>query len=205
QEADVVPADEIYNEGDIITLSGMPFEVITLPGHAPDCLGYYQPDTRVLIGADAMWENDLGVLHTAVHGPTILDDAEMAVRKIMTLNPAVVIPGHGNLITNVQENGEMILKRLSSFRNDPSKAAWHITRRFVMFGILSLQPVSREKYVSIAISDGWINAYLRDLNLGQEKQYSPENIEQLFHDLVDQFISRRLVIENNGILAASIV
>ncbi|MEM8862066.1 MAG: MBL fold metallo-hydrolase, partial [Chloroflexota bacterium] len=80
QEADVVPADEIYNEGDIVTLSGMPFEVITLPGHAPDCIGYYQPDTRVLIGADAMWENDLGVLHTAVHGPTILDDAEMAVR-----------------------------------------------------------------------------------------------------------------------------
>ena len=205
QAADIIPADEIYNEGDIVTLSGVPFEVISLPGHAPDCIGYYQPDNRILIGADAMWENDLGVLHTAVHGPAILEDAEMAVRKIMALDPAVVIPGHGNLITNARENGEMILKRLQSFRQDPGRLAWHITRRFVMFGILSLQPISRDQYIEIAMKDGWAADYLHDLNLGQEKRYALANLDHLFHDLIDEFIDRRLVVEQNRLLTANIV
>lgn len=195
QDADVVPADEIYNEGTTITLSGMPFEIISLPGHAPDSIGFYQPDTRVLIGADAMWENDLGVLHTAVHGPTILADAEMAVRKIMALDPAVVIPGHGGLITNVQENGEMILKRLNSFRQDPGRAAWHLTRRFIMYGILTLQPVTRTGYIHMALNDGWPYHYLDQLNQTGQKQYSADSLDRLFHDVIDEFIGRQLVIE----------
>ena len=202
QDADTIPADEIYSEGDIVSLSGVPFEIVSLPGHAPDSIGFFQPDTRVLIGADAMWENDLGVLHTAVHGPSILDDAELAVRKIMQLDPAVVIPGHGNLITNVQENGEKVLKRITSFRQEPSRAAWHIARRFMMYGILTLQPLSRNDYIRMVIKDGWVFDYLDDINLHQEKRYTRENIEALFHDMADEFISRGLVVEKDGILTS---
>ncbi len=200
QEADVVPADEIYNEGDIVTFSGIPFEILSLPGHAPDSIGFYQPDSRVLIGADAMWENDLGVLHTAVHGPAILDDAEMAVRKIMALDPAVVIPGHGNLITDVQENGQKILKRIDSFRNEPGRAAWHITRRFIMYGILTLQPISREKYISIAITDGWARQYLPDINQTLDEPIAESNLADLFNLVIDEFIGRGLVVEKEGSL-----
>ncbi len=200
QEADVQPADEIYHEGDTVTFSGMPFEVIGLPGHAPDCIGFYQPDSRVLIGADAMWENDLGVLHTAVHGPSILNDAEVALRKIMALDPAIVIPGHGNLITNVQENGEKVLKRIQSFRDDPSRAAWHITRRFIMYGILTLQPISRDNYIRVAIRDDWVSHYLNDLNQTLEKTITNDNLPELFNLIIDEFIGRKLVVEADGMM-----
>lgn len=202
QDAEPVAADEIYHEGDTITLSGLPFQVLSLPGHAPDTIGFFQPDTRILIGSDAMWDNDLGVLHTAVHGPGILDDAERAVRTIMQLNPAVVIPGHGGLITNVQENGEKIIRRINSFREKPDRAAWHIARRFVMYGILTLQPIKRDDYIDIVMQDGWIFDYLDAINLNQDHPYAPDQISRFFHDIIDGFISRGLMVEKDNRLTS---
>lgn len=152
QDADVAPADLIYSDGDTIHLSGMPFEVHSLPGHAPDSIGFYQPDTRVLICADALWENDISMLHTAVHGIGIIDDAEMAVRKIMEIDPLITIPGHGGLIKDVQQSGEQALRRIERFRQDPGHQAWHITRRFVMYGILTYQPISRQMHINHLIT-----------------------------------------------------
>ena len=120
----------------------------------------------------------------------------------MELDPAIVIPGHGGLITNVQQNGENILKRLASFHKDPSRAAWHITRRFFMYGILSLQPLSRQQFAQITIHDGWVADYVTDLNLGQEKQYSANNLQALIYDVIDEFIGRGLVLEKEGLLTA---
>ncbi|MFT5193927.1 MAG: glyoxylase-like metal-dependent hydrolase (beta-lactamase superfamily II) [Cellvibrionaceae bacterium] len=204
QDADVQPADIIYNDGDTIHLSGMPFEVMTLPGHAPDCIGFYQPDTRVLICADAMWENDLGVLHTAVHGTGVLDDAEAAVRKIMTLDPLIAIPGHGGLITNVAENGANILRRLDSFRQEPGRLAWHITRRFTMYSLLTFQPTNRHTHIQRMTKDNWIYHYLDLLNVGQERQFKPAEVDQLISQIIDEFIGRGLVVEKNNQLTCTL-
>jgi len=200
QEAETVPADLIYHDGDTVLLSGIPFEVHSLPGHAPDCIGFYQPDSRILICADAMWDNDLGVLHTDVHGHGVINDAEMAVRKIIALDPLIAIPGHGGLITNVQENGEKILRRLNSFRQEPGRLAWHITRRFTMYGLMTYQPINRHKYIQQMVQDNWIYANLELLNEGKTRQFKPAEVDRLISQIIDEFIERGLLIEENDLL-----
>ena len=202
QDADVQPADIIYNPGETVKLSGISFDVVHLPGHAPDCIGFFQPDSRVLICADALWPDDVAMLHTAVHGQGIIDDAEAAIHTILDLNPLIAIPGHGGLITDVPSSAENALRRLDRFRNEPGHLAWHICRRFVIYGILTFQPIQRQDHIQKLIAEKWIFNYLPELNIGRERPYQPDEVDQLFNNVIDEFIRRGLVIEKDGLLTS---
>ena len=77
-------------DGDEIDIAGLPFQVLAAPGHAPDAVALFQPEHRLLICADAMLENgDCGILHTAVHGSHILDEAMATVEKFAQLDAAM--------------------------------------------------------------------------------------------------------------------
>ncbi len=203
QEVDVIPADIIYHEGDIVDLGGMPFQVVSLPGHGMDTVGYFQPDTRVMICADAMWHNDTGMLHTQVHGWDIIDDAELALRRIAELDVAVAIPGHGGLITNVAECTDNALQRLQSFRKEPARLAWHIIRRFYVYGVLRYQPILASEYQAQVLDDSWLAYYCNIINesADQGRQYSPL---QLANRLLDEFKARDIVREEDGFLSCDL-
>ncbi|MEM7797802.1 MAG: MBL fold metallo-hydrolase, partial [Chloroflexota bacterium] len=160
QEVDIALADITFEHGDEITLSGLPFQVIGLPGHAPDCVGFYQPDTKLLISADALWANDLGVLNVEVHGWGIVEDAALALSRIKALDVEMAIPGHGGLIFDVDAAIEQIERRLERFRQSPETVGQHLTRRFLMYELLCVQPIERDKMIDLIETDGWIYTYL---------------------------------------------
>ena len=165
-KVDLVPADIVYRHGDQIELSGVPFTIIGLPGHAPDCIGFYQPDTKLLISADALWENDLGVLNTAVHGWDAVAEAELAIRRILDLEVEVAIPGHGGLVTDPQTACANVMRRLERFRRSPTELSQHLVRRLTMYELLYRQPIQMEHFVEMQANVTWILPYLSDLKPG---------------------------------------
>lgn len=197
QEMALVPADEIIEPGTTITLADMPFQVLSAPGHAPDSLAFYQPDTRVLIAADALWEGDVGVLNTAVHGWGVVDDALHTLEKFAQLDIAIAIPGHGGLITNVAENIARVQARIATFKENPAALANHIVRRFLMFVILRYQPVARVDLINLALTGPWLSDYAPLCS-----HHSPTH---LLNALLDNFLERGLLVtDKKGLLMGTI-
>ncbi len=200
QEVDVSLADVIFQPGDQVMLGGMPFEVIALPGHAPDCVGYFQPDTRVMICADALWHNDTGMLHPQIHGWDIMSDAELALQRLRSLKPVVAIPGHGGLICNVADSIEGAMRRLASFRRDPAKLAWHAIKRFYVYGVLRYQPIAESQYKQQVLNDTWIDYYCDIINeaAGATRRYT---CSSLLDVILEEFKARGVVNDNDGYLS----
>lgn len=194
QEARLVTADLIYHDGDHITLAGMPFEVIATPGHAPDAISLYQPDTRVLICADALWENDCGILNMVVHGRAALETAVATVQRLMTYDVAVAIPGHGRLIADVTQNLEAVARRLARFRREPSQLAWHFVRRVTMFNVLRFQPLNRETLAQNTLAWPWLHDYAPACGY--------TDAAPLLDFILDDFLERELLQIQNGLLTS---
>jgi glyoxylase-like metal-dependent hydrolase (beta-lactamase superfamily II) len=198
QEMDLVPADVVYEPGSRVVLAGMPFEVVAIPGHAPDAVAYFQPDTKVVICADALWPGgDVGVLNTAMHGMGILDDAELAGQRLKALGATIALPGHGGMITDVAEALASLQRRLDWFRAEPVQMVKHIVRRLAMFCILRFQPIAREMLVQMVIQVPWLREYT--------SLWRPDwTAEQLFNYVLDEFMVRGLVYEEEGVLKCTV-
>jgi glyoxylase-like metal-dependent hydrolase (beta-lactamase superfamily II) len=89
------------------------FEIVEIPGHAPDQIAFLDPkENRVFAGdlllehisSNALVEPD----YSGKRLPTLSQHIE-SLRKCMELNVELVYPGHGNLIKNPNE---LIKKRL---------------------------------------------------------------------------------------------
>lgn len=198
QEMDMVLADVVYEPQQIIDLVGIPFQTVAIPGHAPDALAYYQPDTKIMVCADAIWfGGDVGVLNTAVHGWGVVDEAETAVRRLLAYDVALALPGHGAIITDWQGTAAAVLERLATFRASPAKLANHVVRRFLMYALLRYQPIGRQELVQICLAGPWLRHYA-------PLCYPQGTAEQLLAHLLDAFTERGLITAENEFLVSQV-
>lgn len=180
-------ADIIWHDGDEVELAGWRFEIIGTPGHAPDSIALFQPDTRLLVSADALHENDCGILNTAVHGEDVLTDAIATVERLRTYDAAVALPGHGPIITDVAANLDALTTRLTRFQAEPAQMASHLLRRVLMSLILLVQPISRAELLALCLERPWLYDYA--------PRCGYDDPEKCFYDLLATFMARGLVIE----------
>ncbi|MDP9227766.1 MAG: MBL fold metallo-hydrolase [Actinomycetota bacterium] len=82
------------------------FEVVHFPGHSPGQIGLWRAADRVVISTDVCYFEDPARLKPLDH-PTVPhrafnwdhDQARQAVRKLASLDPALVCPGHEHVQT----------------------------------------------------------------------------------------------------------
>ncbi|MBZ9751341.1 MBL fold metallo-hydrolase [Deinococcus sp. HMF7604] len=102
----VQPAGRVQplREGQEVTLSGRPWEVLWLPGHADGHLGLWSEQDSVLIAGDAILPRispNVGLY--AYTRPDPLGDYLQTLGKLEALNPARAVVGHhGPLMIGVQ-------------------------------------------------------------------------------------------------------
>lgn len=193
-DCEPVTVDITWQDGDVVELGAYRFEVITTPGHAPDSIALYQPETRLLISADALHERDCGILNTAVHGDHILDEAITTVEKLQQYDIALVLPGHGGMITDPPASLHALARRLAEFKTYPEKMALHLLRRVTMTAVLLAQPISRQQFIEEALARPWPHDYAPRANCPDP--------ERLLHQLLDDFIQRGLLREQDRNLSS---
>lgn len=130
--------------GTALVLGGLRWEVLGAPGHDPHSVMLYCASERVLISADALWQNGFGVIFPALDGESDEGFAEQqaVLEAIAKLDVTVVVPGHGAPFTNVQEALDRAFSRLAWLRTDPTRNAKNALKVLTVFKLLELRQMT---------------------------------------------------------------
>ncbi len=144
--------DGLLEPGQIRLLGEAEWEIHSSPGHDPHSVVLFEPLTRTLISADALWENGFGVVFQELEGQHAFEDVARTLTMIEELNPSIVVPGHGKVFTHVAESISAARRRLNSFVTDPRKHAAHAAKVLLKFKLLELQQTPLNLFTAWAIA-----------------------------------------------------
>lgn len=138
---------------DGVLLSGMrrrlgkhDWEVHSAPGHDPHSIVLFEPESRTLISADALWGNGFGVVFPELVGEPSFDEVAATLDLIDTLNPRTVIPGHGPVFGDTSAALDRARRRLDGLRSDPGKHARHAFKVLIKFKLLGTQRMPENEW-----------------------------------------------------------
>lgn len=115
------------------------WEVHSAPGHDPHSILLFEPQSRTLISADALWENGFGVVFPELIGEPSFDEVAATLDLIEMLNPRTVIPGHGSVFRDTAGALGRARRRLDGLAADPKKHARHAFKVLIKFKLLEVQ------------------------------------------------------------------
>ncbi|MFL6638850.1 MAG: MBL fold metallo-hydrolase [Paraburkholderia graminis] len=128
--------------GAMLRLGALDWQVLGAPGHDPHSLMLYCAAERVLISADALWENGFGVIFPELEGESGFAEQQAVLEAIAALDVRVVIPGHGAPFTNVEQALERAFSRLAWLRADPARNAKNALKVLIVFKLLDVRATS---------------------------------------------------------------
>lgn len=137
QQAARFQHDSLIGAGSEIEMGGLVWQAIAVPGHDMEALAYYNPEQRLLISGDALWENGFGVIFPELLGEADgLASTRATLETLARLPIDVVVPGHGSPFAAVDAALERAFRRVDSFAADIDKLAWHAIKVIVSFAML---------------------------------------------------------------------
>lgn len=148
--------DGVLEPGGQIRLGDRDWEVHAAPGHDQHSVVLFEPVTRTLLSADALWENGFGVVFQELEGEHAFEEVARTLDVIEALAPAVVIPGHGAVFTGVTESLERARSRLAAYRADPRRHAAHGAKVLLKFKLLEFQHIDQERFLTWAESTPYL-------------------------------------------------
>ncbi len=101
---------------DILLRGGEVFDgllVIHTPGHTPGSICLYNEDSKILFSGDTVFPHG-SFGRTDLHGGSRSQLIE-SIRKLTHLNVSVMYPGHGDIVTNANEQIKMSLMMASQY------------------------------------------------------------------------------------------
>jgi glyoxylase-like metal-dependent hydrolase (beta-lactamase superfamily II) len=130
--------------GATLQLGGLDWSVLGAPGHDPHSLMLYCAEERLLISADALWENGFGVIFPELEGESGFAEQRAVLDLIATLDLRAVIPGHGAPFTDVSKALDIAFSRIDYLRADPVRNAKNALKVLIVFKLMELRsmPVS---------------------------------------------------------------
>ncbi len=134
-------ADGFLSPGDTLRLGGALWDVHAAPGHDPHSLILHCPAHRVLISADALWENGFGIIFPELEGDSGFAEQQAVLELIGTLEVDTAIPGHGRPFGDVPAAIERAMRRLDAMHEDPARNARNAIRALVKFLLLDRERV----------------------------------------------------------------
>ena len=112
------------------------WQVLAAPGHDPHSLVLFCPSERILISADALWENGFGAIFGELEGHGGFAEQAAVLDLMDSLQAQIVIPGHGAPFTNAGEAIQRARQKLDYFTTDPLRNTRHIVRVLIAFLLL---------------------------------------------------------------------
>lgn len=169
------------------------WEIHAAPGHDPHSVVFFEPDLRVLISADALWEKGFGVVFPELEGEKAFDDVSATLDIIESLKPLVVIPGHGRLFEYTSTVMDLSRQRLDAFVRDPARHARHAAKVLLKFKLLELQRQTRTGFINWAIG----TPYLVSIH---KKFFGDSHVSQWIDTLCDELIKAGVAKGEGGFM-----
>jgi glyoxylase-like metal-dependent hydrolase (beta-lactamase superfamily II) len=131
--------DATLQPGSEIGLGDLLWQVHAAPGHDPHSVILFEPASRTLVSADALWERGFGVVFPELDGEGAFDEVAATLDLIEALNPAVVIPGHGAPFADAPAAIGYARQRLAGFVANPAKHLQYAAKVLLKFKLLEAQ------------------------------------------------------------------
>lgn len=125
--------------GEQIQLGRYRWDILSAPGHDPHSVILYQSEHRILISADALWEEGFGVIFPELWGEPGFEEVAQTLDLIETLPVAIVIPGHGAPFSNMQQAINTARSRLDYLASNPDRNARHGAKVLLKYKLLEWQ------------------------------------------------------------------
>lgn len=149
QQAARFQHDRLIGAGDELEMGGLVWQAHAAPGHDMEALVYFNPERRILISGDALWENGFGVIFPELLGEADgLRHTRTTLEMLGRLPIDVVIPGHGAPFVDVEAALLRAFRRLDSFTAQIDKLAWHAIKVIVVFALLERQRILADEFPS---------------------------------------------------------
>ncbi len=136
QRAERFTVDERLDEGTVARWGDLDWHLLAAPGHDMGALVFYNPEHRVLIAGDALWEDGFGFVMPPRMDPAALPATRATLDLLAQLDVACVIPGHGEPFTGFPAALERAYARLEALEADPVRMARHATKTILAFSLL---------------------------------------------------------------------
>lgn len=153
QRCDRFRFDNVVRPGSTLDLGEAQWQVHAAPGHDPHSVVLFEPVTRTLISADALWENGFGVVFPEIEGRAAFDEVAATLDVIASLRPELVIPGHGAVFGGRERVDAAIAnarRRLAGLASDPARHAAHAAKVLIKFKMLEWQSITEDRFLAWA-------------------------------------------------------
>ena len=137
--------DDTLQHGDLVMLGDLQWQVLAAAGHDPHSLVFYCAEERILISADALWENGFGVIFPELDGSSGFAEARATLELIAGLDVEMVIPGHGSPFSGVGAALETAFARLDYLAADPLRNAHNAIKVLLKFLLLERQQLKLDE------------------------------------------------------------
>lgn len=188
--------DGTLSAGNCLSLGPAQWQVHTAPGHDPDAIVLFEPQTRTLIAGDALWEDRLAIIFPELSGESGFEPARATLALIERLAPRTVIPGHGRVFNDVTSAIAASRKRLDAFQQDPIRHIQHAARALLMFHMLEYQACNSAELVAWLMQADIFSTMAANLN-------RPLPARAWANDLIEGLIDDGLISSHQGILSVA--
>lgn len=136
QEAERFAWDDVIEPGQTLQLGGESWRAIATPGHDMGSLVFYSPKLRILISADALWENSFGFVPPQAVDPKPLAAQRATFKRLAELDVALVIPGHGPMFTDYSGALKRASDKLELFATDDVRIAKSVVKGMFIYSMM---------------------------------------------------------------------
>jgi glyoxylase-like metal-dependent hydrolase (beta-lactamase superfamily II) len=182
----------LLQPGTSIQLGSLSWDIHAAKGHDPHSIVLFQPEHRLLISADALWENGFGIVFPELEGVSAFDEVADTLALIEDLNPAIVIPGHGAVFQDAPAALVRARSRLNQFVQNPEKHRRHALKVLIKFKLLEWQSIT-----VFAIHEWMLQTSYFALAMPSELQGDPDRSLEWLHGLLSE-LERSQALSRDG-------
>lgn len=185
--------DTLLRPGSECLLADTPWQVHAAPGHDPHSVILFEPVSRALISADALWENGFGITFPELAGEPSFAAVAATLDLIESLQPELVIPGHGRVFGAAPASLTIARRRLDGLARDPRKHARHAIKVLIKFKLLEMQTMTQ------ACWREWVHGtpYLASIRV---RFFAAQTLHDLSAELLDELANSGAATITDGLI-----
>ena len=187
-------ADEALKPNTEKTINGRVWQIHAAPGHDMDALVLFAPKEKILISGDAFWENGFGVVFPELNGEVGFQYIDDTLNMIEELQARWVVPGHGQLFTQVQASLDKAKSKLEYFQSHPINHASYASNVLIKFKLMHEGEMQREDLLA------WLSSAPTLLNI-RERFFQDLSL----HAWLDQILNKLTTKKSIAIQGSTLI
>lgn len=173
--------DGLLLPGTSLRLGSWTWEIHGAKGHDPHSIVLFQPENRLLLSADALWQNGFGVVFPELEGESAFDEVGETLDLIEALAPTTLVPGHGSVFQDVSEALYRARSRLRQFQSDPKRHLRHAHKVLIKFRMLEWQQIDLDELITWALKTPYLKDAMPAGGLASQRHWVQQLLTELEH------------------------